>query len=447
MQLNFKGNNMKNCLLVGATISALFLTGCGQNVDGIKSDFAQKANTNAEQSFEGYTVIISEDASNEAKVFRNNNSIPYDLRVDDNGEMTSFPDVEFKNEFSERAADVRNEVVKRYADINDEAKALSVKVSKEKDAEIATIEVEINALTSQLNEYNALIANEISDQETAKATVDNIKKRKDERLAKLYADFKETVIKHELPFNAERNIRPSEYYTKYSASRCKRERSQNKLTYLDDPKNGCIYSNFADDQRVLESLFRDYGVDYHNMSAKEFKAKDVLTLANRELSKANSIAANKSNVNSRAIRVAISKQERLIEATKKSKENQSALPNITNNIIRFDKTLVDLRREYKVARENYSSSVKVEGLTAAGIDTNTFDDEQALPDLKAGDEGMAIYVFTNNNGNQIIYLAPMSDNVVNKTYGDMFKGRVKKIDSESVISSKYDTVELVMTML
>ncbi|MEG3766641.1 hypothetical protein [Alteromonas sp. 14N.309.X.WAT.G.H12] len=435
---------MKKALLMGLSASLFMLTGCGQNVDNIKKDFAIKAGTNAEQAFSGYTVSIPDSAIEKVKSFINENKIPFGLDINEQGQLDPFPDVKFKNGEFSQAVTSRDAYAEYLEQYRGKAQAEASSVVEKAESTIAGYQAQIDSLNSKLEQFNSLVADESQAYESAQQYVKAIEAKMEARTEQFHTEFSEAVVANNLPISKDQRVKPTRYYKHRSESRCRRY-DQSEVTYLKIKSEGCVYSNIGGDQAVLAPIFASFGVDYENLKIDLKAAKEDEKKAKKVLQNAQTIAANKLDIDTRKVERSIASLNRNIERERNSMKQNADISRLMSKAMLGDEQIHTLVKEYRTAVRAYHLSVKREAILEGDYSVDEFDDEQAIPEIEDNEKGLAIYVFTNDADEQTVFWSQLKSGDTS-TFGDMFKKTARLWKSEQDINDDDEAVAVLASM-
>ncbi len=434
---------MKKIMLIGASLTLMALAGCGQNVDGIKAEFASKTNKSAEQDFAGYGVIYTAEELKAAKKFGRDNRVSSNVEFDKDGNPLPLAEPDFKGKGYEKASELHAKMLKRYAAIQDEASEAASNVKREYEATINGHEDKLKQYQESMSEYNALIAEEqVALQEASKernAWEDKIKAREE----KLYAEFKQAVIENELPIDANKKVNASRYYRTGNQARCETFDASVKMT-LKNPTKGryCVYSTLNESQASLNPSFLSYGVDYYALDEKRDAAKDVEKAASNALRNAKVVASNKTSVDVRNVERNIRNEERKIERAKSDMEYKTDVSRIAQRLVSDDDALRELRSEFDRAIREHNKDAQFEGIKESGYDFISFDDEEEVVELEEDEVIFVAYVFTDEDEKQSVYFSAMRGKDKPVSYGDLFSSKVRRVNLDFEVDGESGVLQI-----
>tara|TARA_B100002049_G_scaffold235657_1_gene220531 strand:- start:13062 stop:14387 length:1326 start_codon:yes stop_codon:yes gene_type:complete len=439
---------MKKSMFTGiaASIALMALTGCGENVDGINAEFASKEGTSAEHDFDGYTFVVTDDAMKEAKVFARENKISTRIQLGDDGKYPSPPEVDFEGDSYGKVEDLTAALNTRLETVKEEAQKEAQRIKTDFEENVAKQKTTIDGLKAQMSEYTSMISDETAAVEKLSTEYNQAEAKIKERKEQFYAEFKQTVIDAELPINADKRVEPSRFFRYGNKNRCG---SLSETVALKEPTSSrhCVYSTINDQQAALRPVFASYGADYHLLDKTRDEAKDKLNAARKSLKDAKIIAANKTGVNASRIERSIKSEERKIESLEANFKYDGDVSEITRRMVRRDSELQQLEIQYQQAASSHNVDARLEGLKRSGYEVESFDDEDAVLELDEDAKALVLYVFTDENDKQTIYMSAARGKDGQKTYGDLFESRTKKVRKDIEISAESDVFQAVKTMI
>lgn len=435
---------MKKTLLVALSVSLFGLAGCGQNVENIKKDFAIKAGTNAKQDFSGYTVSIPDSAIEKVKSFIDENKLPYGLDINEQGQLDPFPEVKFNNDELSQAVAARDAYAKYLEDYRGKAQAEASSVVEKAESTLVGYQAQIDSLNSKLEQFNSLVADESQAYESAQQNVQAIEAKMDARTEQFHTEFAEAVVANNLPISKDQRVRPTRYYKHRSESRCRRY-DQNEITYLKVKSKGCVYSNIGGDQAVLAPIFASFGVDYENLKIDLKAAKEDENKAKKVLQNAKIIAGNKLDIDTRKVDRSLASLKRKVERERINMKQNADITRLMSQAMLADKQIRTLVKQYRTAVKAYHFSVKREAILKGDYSVDEFDDEQAIPEIKSNEKGLAVYVFTNDADEQTVFWSQLKSKDTT-TFGDMFNKSARRWKSEQAINDDDEAVYVLASM-
>lgn len=414
---------MKKHLLLSAFSLAL-LSGCGQNVESLKSDFLKSSPLTESVEFHGYVMVVDDDAYSKMREVANTNDIPSRLHINGKEPLPPLPDVKFKNAAFENVVKARQAVENRTTALTTMAEQEIKKHKDELGIHIDENREKIADINRQLAPFNALIASEQTSYDSANNAVTAVENKIAARDEEFYTKFKDVVIAQKLAIDANERIRPSRYYSHYNAKKCARA-EQAHLKYMPDPSDGCIFSKMSDDQAALEPVLRDYGVDMRLLQ-NEFKvAKDVSSEAWGALLKSKIVAKNQTGINEDDLKGQIKTRELKITSLTRRLNDPIDIDRVFYQLRSSDSAFEEALKGYTLAAKEYELSLRQEALKQAGLKFEEFTDEMANTSDNEGDDCFMLYVFTDQNGKQFVYSAKGNSRGNTKTFLQAYNTKAK----------------------
>ncbi|WP_039924999.1 hypothetical protein [Alishewanella aestuarii] len=436
---------MKKTLLLGLgiTLSALTLLGCGQKVDGIKSEFAERIDSTEKHSFTGYTVIVTESSIKKANEFEEKNSLGFDTGVDENGHLKTLNKVSFKNDEFRKIEEIRKVYESELAALRTRVQSNIDVEAKRINGNITKLQGERETLQERMISYNAATANELALHEQARSKHQGIERKMSERKEKFYEEFKKIVLESNLPIDVNSRPEPRNFYRSYALKN--NAPCDNRIEVMSNrgtPVAYCVEARIDQSQIALAPALISYGMDYEKLQSERRQANQEVSTTQKALSDARIIASNRLSINPTRIEREIANLDRQINTERASLESATNFTSQFNRANYNDRKLNETANNYRRAILDYARSVKVEAFLKSGYNIDKFSDENDKPKLSEKDKGMVIYVFTNKNNKQYVFLTPVNSRS-NKTYGEIFENDVVPRSFDFNISKNKDVLNVV----
>lgn len=436
---------MKKTLLLGLGIalSALTLSGCGQKVDGIKSEFADRIDSKEQYSFTGYTVIVTESSIKKANEFVEKNSLGFDTGVDENGQLKLLNKVSFRNDEFRKIEEIRKVYESELAALRVRVQSYIDAEAKKINANIAKLEGERKTLQDSLDSYNAVIATELEQHQKAQVHHQAFEGKMRDLREKFYEEFRKIILEHNLPIDVNARPEPSRFYRSYALNN--NAQCANRIEIMGSrgtPVPYCVEARIDESQIALAPALISYGMGFEQLQDQRRQASRAVNEAERALSDARIIASNRLNINPTRVEREIANFDRQINTERSNLESATNFTSQFNRAHYNDRKLNETANNYGRAIREYGRSVKVEAFLKSGYSIDKFKDENDKPKLSEKDKGMVIYVFTNKNNKQHVFLSPINSQS-NRTYGEMFEYDVVPRSFDFNISKNKDVVNVV----
>lgn len=437
---------MKKTMLTMLVLAVTVLSGCGQNVETIKADFAAVSQSSGDKDFAGYTLLVSKVEQEKINQFNIQNRLPRSIEYGEEYVLADLPTVSFKNDTYEQIVALRQQAGETIRKIKAEAESIAAQRREDLTASIKKYEQDNADIEASMSEYRALFATEQAAYDAAKQQVDDVVSQRKAYEEAFYTKYKQIVLDHSLPIDVDKKIMISNYYTLMSQRKCQSQ-DQSKVTYVENAQGGCIYVSFQPENSVLEPIFREYGVYMHQSYRQSEDAKKVAYAAEQDLGKAKIIAKNKTRVDERQLLSMISKNQTNIDKLNRSLVRETDVSYITTQLFMSNGKMDEINHAYANAVKKYQKDVMLASFDRADIQVAEFDDEEALPAITPGDRGFALYVFTGDNDTQYVLVAKLSDKKTDRNFASIFKDDAEFIKPKSAIEDGQDAVNAIKALL
>ena len=436
---------MKLKLLSGISATLLLLSGCGQNVEQIQTNFKQNNKTTADYAFSGYTVTFPEAAREQISEFRRNNRIPTNLHITDELAVEELPEVEYTPDSYEQLVAVREELVSAVAGLTEKAQKHAEVIRAKAQIDIDAAQMQVNQYQSQLDAYNKFT----QEAQTAYDTLKSNEEALQEQLTQLQNEFdkaiKALIIEHKFPVSVNSTFRLSRHYDFRASYKCRDLRGRVKAQLADNPEH-CIYIRDSHNE-ITRPVIIDYAKKHRLVYQQLSELRDQYGAVNKELRDAKIIAANQTGVNPSAVARNMRKWEQQIDAKKRRMEFDSDEAKIVRDLLRSDDQVNDIKSRYSSLAYDYHRDVKAHSIDEADIQIEQFDDEEAKYAPEEGDRAMALFIFEHEETErQTVIGAPLSEENNNQTYLQVFKGRTEELDGSFEIEDEDDVLAIVKTI-
>lgn len=414
---------MKKSLIL-SVFSLALLSGCGQNVEALKADFLQSSPTTESVEFQGYVMVVNDEAYTQMREFAKSNDIPNHININGKEALEPLPEVKFKNAEYEAVVNARNAIDSRTKALVAIAEREIEKHKADISDQITKKREQISEVERQLSPFNALIASDQALSDKAQSAVNMLEAQIDARNEEFSAKFKEVVIAEKLAIDVNQNIRPSRYYRHLKEKNCAKA-DQVKVKYMPDPKDGCVISKLPVEDAPLEPIFRDYGVDMTLLENELRTAKDASSDAWKALLNAKIIAKNQTGINEDDLKGQMNSHNRKIESLTKKLEEPINTDAVFYQVRSTDAAFEKAVKAYSEAAKGYELSLRKEALKQAGLSFEEFSDENANTSDNEGDDCFMVYVFTDQNDKQYVYTAKGNSRGNTKTFLQAYNTKAK----------------------
>ena len=437
---------MKTLLIAGFALSTLALTGCGPNVENIQKHFVAKTGVESEYAMTGYTMVFTEESMKKAEAYVKENRIKQELALNDDLELLPLNKVDLKNDEYDKIIEIREAYEDQVGDLAKTVKKAIDDDTKKIKGEIANLEGERKSLELSLKDYNDAIAPHKAKLDKANADVKAIDEKRAENKEAFYKEFSRIVVEAELPIDKNARPEPSRFYRTDVIFDQKCDNRIDVKDSDDKPVAYCVVATIDQSQAALAPAFIAYGkVEKTLSSEKDLARKEVRNLQ-RQLDNAKVIATNKLNIN-------VSKIERDIERVERQIRSKQSDLEFTSNLMRRleqetsrNEAVREIRSNYSSALGEYHKSVRLESLARSDYEFDEISDEEDVPSLSEKERGVAVYVFTNDDDKQVIYMAPLYPKM-EKNFASIFKQDAEVFSADFPVEDKKDVLKLVAKVM
>ncbi|WP_445769227.1 hypothetical protein [Rheinheimera sp.] len=398
---------MRKYFIAMVAALSVLLAGCGQNVETIKSEFAKETGEVAEYDFSGYAFIIKSEEEKKARDFHRENSLPRYIDLTADYALKELPKISFKNDTFKNIEQIRGKITDRIAEIRALSQAETEKRTREFKEKIEGFERNIADINATMATYKSLFSEELAVYEAAVNDGKTIEQQQQAREALFQDQIKQAVISNGLAIDVSKPIRPAKYYSHKKQSQCK-GLDESKIKYLDDKANGCFMVTLSPANKVLTPLFLEFANDSANLYMASQQSREIQTEKYNALSKAKIVAKNQTGIDEHKVDRQIHQLEKQIAQQNKLLKENTNERGIFASMLNTDKGYDALKSDYKSTVIAFHKDLRIEAFRRAGVDVNTINDETDSPSSEPSDSGILLFVFTNKDNEQYVYVAPMT---------------------------------------
>jgi hypothetical protein len=413
---------MKKSISVGVLVGVLSLTGCGQNVDGIKASFSEKYQTSAEQNFTGYKVTLTAEILEGLNNFTNQNQLSSRLYFSDDNKVIGIPDINYKSEHYDIAVDSYNKAVEIFEALPKKAQAKSEEIIAQSNQTVAVYKAEIAKHKATLDEYNKLISVEFKAHAEEKEKLNALELKSNALKSAWDVEVKAAILKYELAMDANKTYRLERMYRTYPTYKCDRYAKdiKNKIAYFDS-NEGCVGVRLDEASQPLVPVVTIHALALENHEVQLEKAESTVDEKNKELKRIKIIALNKTNIKLNSVASEINKVTYKIEQQLSVSKSKSEVKWILSNLMNEDDAYKKAIYEYSTNADLHNKAVEYQALNEVGLNIETFNDEQDVTNVPKGANGLFFYIFTDENDMQEVLLGKYRSGDNGKTIGDIFE--------------------------
>lgn len=457
---------MKKKLLLSLALSVLFISGCGQNVEGIKADFSKKERTSAEQDFQGYVVMFeqpSADLSSDIRELEKNNKLPKSIYVDHKLEVTEIPNLDFKPEEYSDAKAVRDKLVEYIANLDSELELESKKVIEEYSAEIDPAKAKLAEVKVKSSEYEQMIEKELAEVNRLEQIIKDLSDKKREINSAFNIAYKEVVVNEKLPITIDKDyyvtkmFRHANFKKENPSERCKRGEfgpfidtekgdvyfgvTKTDLYIWDDVYH-CIRVEKDSHHPLIISLIGKFGVAIKNNQAETWSESIKLDEAKKALKNAKIIAKNQTGIDEKKIEKEMASMQSKIDSLESKMKVKSSKESLIAKFSSTNGPIFKMRTEYELAANEYKKALKREAFSMVDTDVEEFNDEFATLDNEKNERGLILYVFTSDKDEQVVMVSPIEASMKDMTYGDAFS-MARQVKSKVKVNSEDEALKFI----
>lgn len=419
---------MKKSLLVGLGIAVLALTGCGQDVEKINAKYIDMTNTSASQEveFTGYYARLDKGHHEDVKEYTRENKLPSSVSIDSDGSLTKFPDTDFSSDATEDAEGYYKKLAAIKKGVESKASEKIEEVTADLKQKEVGLQQEIASVTARKAEYEALVKPENDAYNAINDKINEQEQVKKDTQKEFDGKLKSAIISESIAIDANKHFDLGrQYRSKYGKNYCVNN-DDDHVRELSMPER-CIKLRSNNSNAMIRNILLTYSAMYEEARIKIEALRKELSVAKKAYNKASIIAKNKTNYNSITVERELKSLERKLERIPLEIKLETNEQTLIVRGFRDHPEVSELMKSYQTSARQHNKDVEFAAFQKAGIDVDTFSDENDVIENDE-EEGVAVAFVFNKGEDQDVYIGVSGDS--STSFAEIFEGRVRKVNSQ-----------------
>ncbi len=404
------------------------LSGCGQNIDGIKANYIDITDDRSDVSFDGYVAVVSKDASRQIETYIKENRLSKHVLNSPGNLEFEIKDVDFDKGEYRVVKDSWNAYLQVKETVKEKAKQEVEKDIQERTAKAESMKLEVAELQEKLAAYKSHIASAENDLKQSKSLMEKSQKDKKAKVSAMYDELKSVVIANDIPLKLGKSYNIAKLYRIKS---CERVNEKSFAFHpLNDGNGKCATIRKRNYHETVLPLLVKHGAAYEAFVDQERGLKKDIKAAEKNLKNAKIIASNKTGIDLENLKKKIKKNTLAQKLARVDGREDQLLEAKLLELSLNNKDLISAKNEFELAVDIYNEALMREAVRKSDIEIFKFSDEHEKP--LDGQKGVAFvfYSFLSDKNKQNVYMA--IERNPNRTYKESFIRKPKLLPNVSL---------------